>query len=151
METEIQGHDGHGSMPRPAIILGAAGFLPFLALSLFLTSAPGDPSSLARSMLHGYGAVILSFLGGIHWGRAIATNQVDWSVLSLGVIPSLIGWLSLPLPYETGALMLIAGFLFALACDVAATKSGRMPEWYLRLRIPLTVAVCLAILVPALI
>merc|ERR1712187_938982 len=75
-------------VPKEAMFLGMAGVVPYLATSLqtvylayeinhaantgdgFLLS--GDSAELMLHMLEpvqvGYGAVILSFLGAIHWG-----------------------------------------------------------------------------------
>ncbi|WP_417684114.1 DUF3429 domain-containing protein [Roseibium sp.] len=140
--------DGRVRVPRPALVLGAAGYLPFLALSLHAAFATAPQGELSHEMLLGYGAVILSFLGGIHWGRAIAQDTPNWPVLTFGVIPSLIGWLGLAVPFNPGAMLLVSGFVFALAYDLLATRNRDMPEWYPRLRIPLTLAVCAALLLP---
>ena len=47
-----------------------------------------------------YGATIMPFLGGIHWGVAIAnssslTTKEKTKMYALGVLPSLIAWSSL--------------------------------------------------------
>lgn len=61
-------------VPPAAAALGLAGVLPFAATALAsLAAAPwGDLALLA---LLAYGAVILSFLGGIEWGLASARDR----------------------------------------------------------------------------
>ena len=56
----------------------------------------------ARFGLRAYGAVILSFLGGIQWGLAIRnsdgnarTRQGLTPILTVSIVPSLIGWTGL--------------------------------------------------------
>jgi Protein of unknown function (DUF3429) len=52
-------------VPSPAALLGLAGLLPFAATAL-LSLPPGPAGDWAGFALLAYGAVILSFLGGIH-------------------------------------------------------------------------------------
>ena len=59
-------------IPGVARLLGYAGLLPFLltaALMWFATDA--GIAATAHKMLIAYGAIILSFLGGIRWGLCI--------------------------------------------------------------------------------
>ncbi len=91
-----------------------------------------------------YGAVILSFLGGIHWGLAIASNHGNGDLprrLFVSVAPSLVAWAGLLLPLRVGLLVLAAGFAAVLYVDVRATRAGEAPPWYPRLRGPLSAAV----------
>jgi len=135
--------------PTPALAraLGYAGALPFAggacAVALDVTVAGLDPFRL----LLGYGAVILSFLGGLHWGRVAAgVPQPDqpaslWLVWS--VIPSLLGWAALLMPPLPAVMVLSAGFVLALMIDLGrlgAVLSGapRWPHWMQRLRLHLT-------------
>jgi len=107
-----------------------------------------------RFVLRTYGAVILSFLGGIQWGLAIrnsdgnARSRSDLSpMLALSVVPSLIGWVGLLAEETVGFGLLIMGFALVLICDVFIVNRGMGPRWYLRLRYPLTglVISCLTI------
>ena len=81
-----------------------------------------------------YGACILSFLGAIHWGYALAkTSELkpDWSTLGYSVTPSLIAWVALlekPLP---GLATLCIGLAFALSKDLT---TPHFPPWYYALR-----------------
>ena len=49
-------------MPR---LLGYAGAIPFIALSLFRLISSDSPFDVSY-FLFGYGVIILSFLGGLH-------------------------------------------------------------------------------------
>jgi hypothetical protein len=136
-------------VPTPAALLGLAGLLPFAAASL-LSLQPGPAGDAAGFALLAYGAVILSFLGGIHWGLALAGDGTpDWRALGIGVLPSLAGWAGLLAGGTAGLLLLTAGFLAVLAVDLGLSRNGRAPAWFARLRTLLTGAVCAALLVSA--
>jgi len=71
-DDEMPCPDERTPVPRPAAVLGGLGLLPFLAASGFAHAAEGELVFWAQTLLAAYGACILSFLGGIHWGLAIA-------------------------------------------------------------------------------
>jgi len=138
-----------GEVPRAALLLGAGGVLPFLAAALGVLFADHlYPFSLLALIT--YGAVILSFLGGIRWGLAIA-GMVPRAALAraliVSVVPALLGWAALLLSLRQGYLLLVVAFVVALLDDVAATRRGEAPPWYPKLRLPLTLAAaaCLAL------
>jgi hypothetical protein len=95
-----------------------------------------------------YGAVILSFLGGIRWGFAIQPmNKSDlWLQLTISVTPSLLAWVALLMPQSIGIGLLIIGFLGMLALDLQFVSQGRAPRWFSKLRTGLTVCACLGLL-----
>ncbi len=89
-------------VPLSAAWLGGLGALPFISLAGAMPFLAGGPRSLAADALVAYGATILSFLGGIHWGLAIGTQTIGTqggagrpklpARLILSVIPSLAAW-----------------------------------------------------------
>ncbi|MFC3230591.1 DUF3429 domain-containing protein [Marinibaculum pumilum] len=141
---------GTARVPAAALWLGLAGALPFLALAAALFLAPPDLRPVAQQAIAGYGAVILSFLGGIHWGLALQAGRPLWSRLGPAVLPSLLGWAALLLAPVPGLLLLAAGFIAMALADHRAARAGAAPDWYPRLRWPLsgavTASLCLAVL-----
>lgn len=148
-------------LPFLAILLGILGLIPFIVCGLgALVVDPGRAQMMLWSLV-GYGAVILSFLGGVHWGFALGapegdpvqTPQVERRRLVLGVVPSLIGWLALlsilVLPAWIGLCLLIAGFLGTAMTEHRAAKRGSVPTRYMLLRWVLT-AIVVAMLVSVL-
>ncbi len=141
-------------IPRAALILGWAGVLPFAALALATLldlSLPFAPPGLA---LISYGAIILSFMGGVQWGLATAPGEIarrdDRQRFSVSVLPSLWAWLCFLVLPPAGALLgLAAGFAALLAYDLHSVRTGFASLWYRPLRIQLTVAV-VALLLAAL-
>ena len=59
-----------------ANVLGYLGSLPFIALAATISIANVDAVVIAKSALHLYGAIILSFLGGLHWGRIASKKTI---------------------------------------------------------------------------
>lgn len=126
------------SLPRPALWLGLSGLLPFLAALLLAWMGPGDWRGMALFGLKTYGAVILSFLGAVHWGLALRAPPSEAAAtaprLGLGVLPSLLGWVALLLPTGPGLLLLALGILGTAGVETLATRHGLLPPAYLRLR-----------------
>jgi Protein of unknown function (DUF3429) len=95
-----------------------------------------------------YGAVILSFMGGVQWGLAVAASPAanDWRRYGLSVIPALVAWGGLWIGGTTSLYLLMAGFAALLAYDLWTVQQGEAPAWYGRLRSALTatVVICLA-------
>jgi len=142
----------HTHLPRVAILLGVAGLLPFIGAGL--GSVVNDQVEALRmlSALMAYGAVILSFLGGVHWGLALDTAEdakIARARLILGVIPAFMGWgallIAVALPPEGGLALLIFGFVVVMVTESRAGRSGRMPIGYLRLRWGLSVVVIIVL------
>jgi hypothetical protein len=139
-------------IPIPALVLGAAGVLPFIVgglAALFLTDGPW--AVFASDAVRFYGAVILSFLGGIRWGFAIQPmNKSDlWLQLTLSVMPSLLAWAALLMPQSLGTGLLVLGLVAMLAADLQFVNQGRAPCWFTKLRIWLTVGACTGLLMIA--
>ena len=129
--------DQTNSIPPAARWLGFSGLMPFAAFALagLLPLAPFHAE--APAVLLAYGAVILSFLGGIHWGLAIAEADPArlFARLSFSVLPSLLAWVGLLLPKPAGLLLLAAGFALMLVTDL---RLAAAPGWYRHLRLPLS-------------
>jgi hypothetical protein len=138
-----------GGVPDPATLLGLAGLLPFVVGAL--ASFDGGPlGRWAPSALLAYAAVILSFLGGVHWGLAMAAERPSWLRYGASVVPALLGWTALLLGGRLAFLLLVASFASLLAYDLGAVRAGEAPAWYPRLRWPLTLVVALCLLLAAL-
>ncbi len=141
-------------LPSFAILLGLAGLLPFLFCSLGALSLSSDASTRSLLALVAYGATILAFLGGVHWGLALdgsdlPSDRVQRVRFGLGVVPSLIGWAALLVTFiglpSTGLLVLTAGFVATTVVEAQAARRGLMPQRYMWLRwgLSIVVVVCL--------
>lgn len=105
-------------VPQPVLVFGLAGGLPYLGTSLstlYFARQAGQASSgaihtiapdAALALLESattlqvtYGAVMLSFLGALHWGMEFAGygGYKGYRRLTLGVAPLLVAWPTLAL------------------------------------------------------
>lgn len=138
------------SPPQHVALLGYSGLLPFMACGAAIIFFPEDSGFAARALL-AYGAVILSFVGALHWGFAMNLQELSeqqrlqaylWSV-----IPALLAWPALVIDsVAMGSVLLVAGFLANFWRDVCLTRVSVLPGWYLPLRLRLTAVACLCLL-----
>jgi len=141
---------------RIASWLGYAGALPFVCFAVLAHQPVFISAQTAIFALLSYGAVILSFLGGLHWGRIMVSQSLSavfsgGSALIYSVLLSLGGWTALLMPEHTAALFLAACFAGALFVDLRLVTTGVWPAFLYRLRLHLSLAavVCLVSLLAA--
>lgn len=128
-------------IPPAALGLGLAGLLPLALAALAQWIAlPVLPASWALVAGIAYGAVILSFLGGIRWGTAIGpySSARQGVELAMSTVPALAGWAALLFTPVPALCLLAAGFFMQALSDVMAVERGRLPPWFGKLRLLLT-------------
>ena len=139
--------------PTAVAWLGYGGLLPFVLLISAVYFLPQHRVFLGQALC-AYGAVILSFVGALHWGFAMTLQGLStkqrlesyvWSV-----VPALLAWPALVV--ESAALgsgLLALGFVANYWRDVCLARATRLPGWYLPLRLRLTTVagLCLLLLV----
>ena len=136
------------ALPSLAIGLAIAGVIPFALLGIFsVQPSPGSSLAAVRGLV-GYGAVILSFLGGVHWGFTLdedGDRRAMRARLSLGVVPSLIGWAAILCSIVArpvlGIAIVIAGLIGTVVVESRAQKHDLMPGGYMALRWVISVVV----------
>jgi hypothetical protein len=131
-------------IPRAALWLGFAGLLPFLAGAAGSWLATGGLAGGMLLVLIVYAGTILSFMGGVHWGLAMAQGDGgSWRRLGFSVMPALVAWPALVLSAVPGPalLMLMTAFALLLVHDLFEVRAGRAPAWYPALRWRLTLGV----------
>jgi glutaredoxin-related protein len=121
--------------------LGYAGVLPFV-LGLLAVALIDDAGWRARmgELTLAYGAVILAFLGAVHWGRLLERGTLQQAPLlaAWGVLPSIVGWLSLALPFAWAAPIQALLFLGVYVTDRQLLRQEPAAQPYLTLRARLT-------------
>jgi len=131
-------------------LLGYAGLLPFVGITLLLLSKPHHQAYWQHALLS-YGAVILTFVGALHWAFAMQARDIaratQRNVYVWSVIPSLAAWLALLLPYVYGCGLLLLFFVMALWRDCLLARQLVQPNWYLPLRKTLTFIVTTCLLI----
>jgi len=132
--------------PAPALGLGLAGLIPFVAAPAYMYNAGVFLPSIATAQLT-YGATILSFLGGVRWGLLASGGPhlpPSWSQYSWSVTPSLVAWVALLIPNQPAATTLCAaGLTTALVLDL---KQQGYPDWFRGLRLILTLGAVVSLL-----
>lgn len=113
-------------MPLPRIIqvMGYAGLIPFVVLAFTVQLADSPQDLIALESLVAYGAVIVSFLGALHWGACFkkigaptGKRWLDHSVWVWGVTPALIAWLAIHIYIPLALLLLAATLVVQRAID----------------------------------
>ncbi|KAM4722944.1 transmembrane protein 69 [Rhinophrynus dorsalis] len=126
--------------PKPALYLGLAGLIPFVAAPLLMSITTSYYPEVAFAQVV-YGASILSFLGGVRWGFAIPENspaKPDWMNLTNSTVPALLAWFALLFRdnLTESAILVIMGLGIALHYDLALLPT--YPSWFKALRAILT-------------
>ncbi|KAF5637386.1 Halomucin [Fusarium tjaetaba] len=162
-------------VPRESRILGLAGTLPYLGTSLstvFLAWDLNKPIPTGNSFYDaimidhdtakylldalepiqlGYGAVIISFLGAIHWGLEYAEKQPlrerTRFRYGMGLAASIVAWPTLMLPVEYALTSQFMAFVALYFADSRAATKGWAPRWYGSYRFLLTAMVGFAIFI----
>ncbi|MBA3911977.1 MAG: DUF3429 domain-containing protein [Rhodobacter sp.] len=144
-------------IPRPALILGLAGLIPFLWSAVTFLS-PGLATSAGQwlsPMFIGdyvgltYGAMILAFMSGVLWGFATKAEGREAAIAyTLSVIPALWTFVMVSDASDTSRIFLAAGFVGLLLLDAMFQAWGLAPRWWLRLRVMLTVVVLASLSLP---
>ncbi|KAG8796766.1 hypothetical protein FRC12_000016 [Ceratobasidium sp. 428] len=150
------------TVPDPALKMGLAGGIPYIGTSLATLyysrqlaqaasgAAPGLDVNSTMEILHQlqhvqvtYGAVLLGFLGAIHWGMEFAKygGEQGYQRLALGVAPVLYAWPTLYLSPEVALAAQWAGFTAFWYGDSKATSWGWTPKWYSQYRFYLSILV----------
>ena len=127
--------------------LGYAGLTPFVLLAFLLWVVDAELHPFIALSMAGYGAVIVSFLGGIHWGigfrNAITMHNAPPVHFVWGVIPSLLAWIGVMRPAFAGLPLLGAVLIACYVMDRRTWPAAGLGQW-LNLRLHLTIVASLS-------
>lgn len=127
------------SAPAAVKYLSYAGLIPFLAALAGLFILADAPRDLALRALLAYAAVILSFVGAVHWGYLLhAGPDHAPRLLGLSTLPNLTAWVSLLLADRIALFVLTLAFPLLLLYEKASALNGILPGWYMIMRARLT-------------
>lgn len=137
------------SSPSPAALrLGYAGLLPFVAGAALTWLVRPDAHPYVTATLAAYAAVIVSFLGGIHWGLAIRQGGAADALVAWGVVSSLVAWVAVVMPPYAGLVLLGAMLVGCYLVDRRVYPLQGAAAW-LTLRFRLTLVASLSCFVGA--
>ncbi|XP_010022865.1 PREDICTED: transmembrane protein 69 [Nestor notabilis] len=133
--------------PKPALYLSIAGLIPFVSVPLSMAILGTYHPEVAFAQIM-YGAVTVSFLGGMRWGFALPENspaKPDWLNLANSTIPPLFACQALLFKDVTqGAVMLVMALGIALHYDVSLLPT--YPRWFKVLRVVGTLVMVFSLL-----
>lgn len=136
-------------VPSAARWLGAGGLAVFVGLAVWRINSPLD-TGFIHMVLVACAAIILTFIGALHWGFAMVlprTGRRDqWLMMGWSIFPALAGWAAMLLPVYTDIILLLAVFWVHYTIDVHLALRRPLPTWYLPLRSVLTLGITLALL-----
>jgi Protein of unknown function (DUF3429) len=131
-------------LDKTILWLGYGGLLPFVGLALLMWAVPARLQPMMALALVAYGAVIASFLGGVHWGTGFLMGEAAPRLQFVwGVVPSLVGWLALLLPARAGLPVLALLLAGCYAVDRMTYPAVGLGRW-LPMRLQLTVVAALS-------
>lgn len=137
-------------IPRAPLLLGLAGLIPFIWGALTVLSndlavlglQSVGPRFIGPYVQLFYGSVILAFMSGVLWGFAIKTHgKQAWICYALSVLPALWAFFMTGGGPKSAGINLIFGFSGLLLLDYAFSCWGLTPNWWMPLRILLTIIV----------
>jgi len=132
------------------LALGYAGIIPFIFFSLLSFLSEFHAWAIRANLA--YGAVILTFIGAIHWGRLLQMfssdlTRKDTGVLVVSILPSLLAWVVLIEFFNPASSLciLISGFM--AMCAFEGSLKTYTSAWYRKMRVQLgyTVSALLAL------
>jgi hypothetical protein len=85
-----------------ALRLAYGGLLPFVMGAVLVWLVRAEAHAYVALALSAYAALIISFLGGIHWGLAMRQPSPETSALVWGVVPALVAWPAVLMPPDAG-------------------------------------------------
>lgn len=145
MSTTLAAGDASASAgPTPtALRLGYAGLAPFVLGALLVWLVREDAHPYVTLALSAYGAVIVSFLGGIHWGLAFRHAEPPTRLLVWGVVPSVVAWLAAMMPPSAGLVILGVMSAGCYAVDRRLYVEEGVAHWLtLRFRLSAVASLC---------
>ena len=137
------------NQPDPATLrLAYAGLLPFVIGAVLLWIVRPDAHPYVAAALSAYAGVIVSFLGGIHWGFGFRAQPPDPARFVWGVVPSLVAWVAVVMPPYAGLVVLGVMLVVCYLVDRRVYPVHMSAAWLI-LRFRLTVVASLACFIGA--
>lgn len=135
-------------LTQAAAALAYAGALPLILAALLVWTMTDTTAAMITKMIVLYGGLLLAFFGGVRWGIAVmAPRGPTFGNLIGGVLPLVV---AVPVFLFENPVLALAILVIALPVllidDLRATRKGSgAPDWYLGVRMPLTIMMELAL------
>ena len=126
-----------------AEVVSYAGMAPFVLCLVGIALLPDyEAREIAQRIDISYGAVVLAFIGAVHWGLALA-GRMSWRAVRVGgaIVPAVFGAAASVLGGQRGLALLVVGFGIFWLYEHRVV-GNELPAAYLSLRRNLSLAVC---------
>ena len=137
-------------LKRLAWRLGAAGLIPFVVLAIVAWLPDPERARAAIAYQVQYAAIILTFVGALHWGVVLTERILSQGITALAlmwsVVPALYAWVVALMPAQRALSLLVAGLVVAFLADAVLYREYSVPRWFVGLRFVLTAVASLAML-----
>ncbi|TVP52725.1 MAG: DUF3429 domain-containing protein [Halomonadaceae bacterium] len=132
------------SVHRLAITCGLGGMIPFILGLLAIWFWPGG-ADMAAKLFFLYSAGILAFMAGVYWPIGMQLEDRSYPIspvnaLLLSQFFFITAALSVLLPYQFAIIVFPLLYLLLYLTD-RRIMGGYWPDWYLKLRLALTIVV----------
>jgi hypothetical protein len=140
--------DNSVALPSTVAWLGYGGLIPFITLAP-ASLLDQHHGALWSDALVAYGAIILSFIGALHWGFAMSlpglAERQRAACFTWSIVPALIAWPAVLFSPIVATPLLLIGFIAHYLQDRRLARQATLPGWYLplRLRLSSVAVVCL--------
>jgi amino acid transporter len=129
--------------PLLARRLGHAGLIPFVLGALLVWLVWPEVQPDVTLALAGYAAVIVAFLGGIHWGLAMQAGLPGGRPFVWAMVPPLVSWIAIIMPAHAGLVVLGVMLVVCYAVDRRLYVAAGYGHWLmLRFRLSAVAALC---------
>ena len=123
--------------------LGAAGLLPFVIGAALVWLVRPEAHPYVTLGLSAYAALIVCFLGGIHWGIAMRAASPEPALFAWGVLPSFVAWTGVMMPPSAGLVVHGVMLLAWYGVDRRVYPRHGLAHWLtLRFRLSAVAALC---------
>lgn len=130
--------------PADAARLSYLGLLPFVlgAGLLWLIDSP-EPHAFVALALAAYGATVLAFLGGVHWGLTMNEHGEPPVARRWAIVPPLAGTLAVAMPAYSGLPLVGMMLVVCYLVDRRLYPQAHLAHWLtLRFRLTVVAALC---------
>jgi hypothetical protein len=123
--------------------LGALALVPFVAGAALVWFVRPDAQPHVAAALSAYAAVVVAFLGGIHWGFGFVHAAPEPRLFVWGVVPALLAFVAVLMPPYAGLVVHGAVLVACYLVDRKVYPAHGAERWLtLRFRLSVVASLC---------
>ena len=117
------------ALDATALRLGYAVLVPLVVGAALVWLVWPPVHAVVAAALSGYAALLLAFLGAIHWGAGFAGAAAPRRLYLWGVVPPLVAWIALLMPPASGLVIHGAMQIVCYLVDRRVYPRRGMARW----------------------